>query len=336
MNGLWPEFRYCVFDHNLLAQLGAKNGLAWRVLIFPLAFPFIIYLAARIIRDSSRPPIAARRGFVFLVCAIYLITLRSFWRWLTRQDYLPFDPLAFIFLAAGLFWVEDKFHGLRAARTPPLAALPVVLAVAECVLLLLTRPFWHDRTREETELLSDVLALTNPGDYVFDRKGETIFRQRCFRPVLEPLTLERIGRGVIPDNMAQCCINTSTCVVAIHITSSMEAGTRTGKIPSAALAFFKQNYVKISDGLQVAGMMLKPSSSDRPYAEFEVTIPTFYKIVERDGVVSGLLDGAQYDGARFLGAGKHRFIPSAAGGPLVLFWAQAADRGFSPFSARHL
>ena len=64
-----------------------------------------------------------------------------------------------------------------------------------------------------------------------------------------------------------------------------------------------------------------------------MTIPARYAIVAREGAVAGLLDGAPYTGPRLLPAGRHAFTVSSGAGRLALVWAQAIERGFSPFTA---
>ncbi|HEX4639666.1 MAG TPA: hypothetical protein VH170_09280 [Chthoniobacterales bacterium] len=59
----------------------------------------------------------------------------------------------------------------------------------------------------EEKLLREVLTLTFAEDYVLDGKGETIFRRRCFRPLLERITRKAIKRGIINDDAPQRCID---------------------------------------------------------------------------------------------------------------------------------
>jgi hypothetical protein len=44
-----------------------------------------------------------------------------------------------------------------------------------------------------------------------------------------------------------------------------------------------------------------------------------------------LLDGTPYQGARFLEPGRHTFVEKSPAKTLVLLWAQAVDRNFTPF-----
>jgi hypothetical protein len=317
LKGVWPDFRYCVFEHNILPHLDRKNSPAWLIVIFPIVFPFVVYVAQRIVRATPDPPLAFRRAFVFVICGFYLPALYSFWNLITRQDFLPYHPLAFVFWSAALIAINDRekiFRWLRTLLQPAyVTALGLFLTVA-------SRPFWINGTKIETDLLRDVLTLTEPGDYVFDCKGETIFRQRCFRPVLEPVTFERIQRKLIIDDAAHRCVETRTCVAA-----------PTGRTPWYARQFVAKNYLPVAGQVRVAGGYLKESPTQPGAFEFESVIPASYKIIAREGMVSGVLDGKVYDGARFLEPGKHFFAPSNATSDLAFVWARAVDLHYSPF-----
>jgi hypothetical protein len=317
IGGVWHDFRYCVFDHNILSHFPTRSG--WRLVIFPLALPLVLYGAHILMRNSPRPELVLRRGFIFLVCGFYLSTLASFWSLITRQDFLPSHPLVGVFCAAGLVYA-DRFQPalLGVFRRVPLPAL--VIAV-ELLVGVAVEPFWIDRSRSETDLLRAVLSVTDPGDYVFDSKGETVFRRRCFRPVLESLTVERIRRGLLVDDAARTCVERRVCVAVLPKQTSL---------PSHA--FIEQNYLLVADGLCIAGMMLKPAAANSKRCDFEVAIAAPYEIVAPDNVISGLLDGTPYIGARFLPPGRHWFESASPLTRLALLWAQAADRNFTPFA----
>jgi hypothetical protein len=63
--------------------------------------------------------------------------------------------------------------------------IPPLFGVCELLVALLVHPFWKDKAKLESDLLRATLKLTEPGDFVFDRRGETVFRQRCFYPIIE-------------------------------------------------------------------------------------------------------------------------------------------------------
>jgi hypothetical protein len=198
--------------------------------------------------------------------------------------------------------------------------VPALFGVCELLAALLNHPFWEDKAKLESDLLRDTLKLTEPGDFVFDRRGEMVFRQRCFYPIIETFTEERIRRGLMEDNVIQRCIDTRTCVAVLP-----------GDMPSATFRFLEQNYLPIGNRLRVAGVLLH-SSTDGKHFDFEIVIPAFYKIIARDvGTVMGVLDGERYEGKeRFLSPGTHTFVQTSTGHDLVVFWAQAVDRHFRP------
>jgi hypothetical protein len=204
-------------------------------------------------------------------------------------------------------------HYLR--RVP----LPAFIGLVDLVLVIATRPFWIDRARLETGLLRGVLKLTEPGDYVLDCKGETIFRQRCFWPVTESIMAERFARKLVVDNAAQRAIETHTCVAVMK-----------GRMPWRAKQFIWKNYISVGNDLQVAGRFLRPSATDGNRMEFEVVIPASYKIIARDGPVTGMLDGTPYEGERFLAPGRHTFVQTSSRTQLAALWARAVDRNFLP------
>jgi hypothetical protein len=326
LKGMWPEFRYCVFDHNIWAYSAAAGHHSARwIVAFPIAFGFVIYGARLMVRAVRDPALAFRRGFLLLICGFYLPALYSFWALRTPEDYLPYHPLAFVFYTPTILAISNRLGAWNLAASPVLqrVPLPAFIALLSFCVLLGTQLFWKDTAKTETDLLRSVLRLTDPGDYVFDSKGETIFRQRCFRPVLESVTLQRIRRRVIPDNVARRCVETRTCVAVM-----ME------QRPHSIRNFIWQNYLPIGHELRVAGAFLKPAQPNSSRMDFEVVIPAPYKIIARDIQVTGLLDGTPYKGARFLEPGKHTFVQKSSGETLVLLWAQAADRNLTPFNKR--
>ncbi len=321
LDGAWRDFYYYNFAHNILPHLGLKNHRAWWIVIFPIVFPFVIYAARLIVRAAPEPAIALRRAFIFLICGFYVLALQSFWNLLTRQDYLPYYPLAFVLVSGALFAISSYLtrSDLRVGHYLRRVPLPAYVAVVELLLVIATRPFWIDRARLETNLLRGVLKLTEPGDFVLDCKGETIFRQRCFWPVTESIMLERLMRGLVADNAAQRAIETRTCVAAMK-----------GRMPLRAKQFIWKNYISVGNDLNVAGRFLRPSATDGSRMEFEVVIPASYKIIARDGPVEGTLDGTPYEGERFLAPGRHTFVQTSSRTQLAALWARAVDRNFLP------
>jgi hypothetical protein len=325
--GVWHDFRYCVFDFNFLARGASENSAIFKghaALTVVIVSFIIVYLAYLLKRAANNAGLAFRRGFVLIVCASYLLTLKTFWPVISHDDYPPFYPLAAVFCSDALLALSNTLisHRWTQGRTFRLVPLPAFVVLAEIFLLVGKQPIWKDRTGRETDLLRNVLALLGPSDHVLDCKGETIFRQRCVWPVFETITRRSIERGIMADNAPQRCVQTHTCVVATTLFKRFSHDTR---------RFVRRNYLPVTNDLRIAGKELKPSATDPRQADFEVVIAAPYEIISPDGNVSGTLDGTPYNGARFLSAGPHTFKQPSIAHNLIVLWAQAVDRHFTPF-----
>jgi hypothetical protein len=117
-------------------------------------------------------------------------------------------------------------------------------------------------------------------------------------------------------------VETHACVVATTLFKRLSHDTR---------RFVRRNYLPVTNDLRIAGKELKPSATDPRQADFEVVIAAPYEIISPDGNVSGTLDGTPYNGARFLTAGSHTFESTSLSRDLILLWAQAVARHFTPF-----
>ena len=316
--GDWSRFYYCVWLHNLLPHFHADHRQAWWNLIFPFALPLLAALGWRLFRGRNDPRLAWRRVLVLLVAGLSWASLYGFWVPM-RQDFLPILPLVFVFVSAGLCAALD--HAERSIGRSLRVAVPLLLGLAEISYLLAVRPPTQDQTLRQREALRAVLQLTSPNDYVFDCKGETVFRRRCVYKVMEAMTMERIERGLMSDRVAPRCEKTHTCLAVVD-----------GRLPLDATRFLWQNYLHLPCGVRVAGFRLPRPLSGSGTIDFQVNIPAPYEIVSPAGAVPGVLDGTPNRGARLLAAGSHTFFPARAEEPLALVWSRAAERGYNPFA----
>ena len=316
--GVWPQFRYWVFENNLLP--GLLNHAPWWSYLFPVLFPatsVAIVLVTRRLRDRS---VARRRAFVGFTGAFYMLALWSYWSLVTRQDYLVFHPLGFVFYSAGLLSLWERRGAIALFQfRRPLFLLPATVAAVEFVVCFFARPFWANPAAVETNLLRATYRLTDPGDFVLDEKGETVFRQRAFAPVWEPFVLERIKRGLMEDRAAERCIATHTCVATLGKDMSLDARH-----------FIESNFLPIGSGLYVAGSRLAAVPDQPLHYEFNIVIPASYEIVASNGAVRGMLDNCPYHGACRLTPGRHVFLDNAGSSKLAVLWSQAVERKFTP------
>ena len=321
LKGVWSDFRYDVFDFNFIALnhegLVDQGHFLRLVVVSLVALAALILIARSIVRTAREPYLAFERIFILLVCAFYYLFL-NYWLPISRT-HTPLPPLVSVLGVGVLLHFSDKLPVFKAVPLPMVAALVVVVSGFAKPLAL------RDNTSEETNLLRDILALTQPTDYVLDAKGETVFRPRCTRLTLERYTIAAIARGTIADDTPHKCIETSTCVVATSLIEHFSPATR---------QFIEHNYLPMTDSLRVAGVILESSTNHDSQYDFQTVIPAAYEIISQDGNVTGTLDGQPYVAARFLLPGKHTLIQASGGGNLVALWAQAADRGFTPFSHR--
>lgn len=320
LGGVWPQFRYWVFENNLLP--GLKNHPAWWFYLFPLLFPVVFGATAYLTRRVANPTIAFRRAFIYLTFGFYILALWSYWPLVTRQDYLPFQPAAFLVYTAALLPLTDRMGAQARLHWGKIAiALPALAVAIEFLLCLALKPFWKNTARVETDLLRAVYHLTDPGDFVLDEKGETVFRQRAFAPIWEPLVVERIRRGMIADDAPQRCLATHTCVA------------RRGKdMTATAKQFIDHNFLPVGNGLYAAGEYLTPAEGDASEIDFDLALPAEYDIISPGGAVEGTLDGSRYVGERrLLEPGRHTFVQTSRQSKLAVIWAQAVERHFTPF-----
>jgi len=321
--GAWGAFKYGIIGHNILPGVDARNHPQLLRLVFPIALPFLLWAASHVARRSPNPAIAARRTFLFLVAGMYETALYSFWTLLTRQDDLPFYPLAMVLFAALVVWLIESRTAWSSGTAGTGSRLPWVLgtlALVEAAFVLGGRPPWIDGTQREREILGEMLRLTKPGEYVMDFKGESVFRQRAFYYVLEPLTFVRLRRGTITDTVANDVVAKKVRVVL----------NQNRWYPKAGAAFLAENYLAVGR-TRVAGQVIggKAPADGQPI-KFEIRVPASYVAWADDHVASGTLDGSPWKGSRELAVGPHEFIPDGKHSTLYVLWSRAAELGFKP------
>jgi hypothetical protein len=277
-----------------------------------VALPALL-LAARSVFD--RPDGAFARASVLLATGFYALLLNGFSPIVSRQDWMPLYALFMMFAVAAAIALEKRASGIRVA---PWLVVVAVLEIAATVYV--DRP-WRDGTLAQRALVAEVLRLTGPADFVMDVKGEMLFRRRAYYPVLEDVMLARIRDGEVPDDIAERLIATRTYV----------AVNDNERFPPAGRRFLLDNYLPVGT-LRVAGKLLDVNAAGR--SEFTLALPGRYVVLSPDKATTGTLDGRPMIGPKLLDAGAHTVEGAVPGLPLALLWADAADRGLSPFHPR--
>lgn len=311
--GALPQFVDRVLLHNAAATDLWDHRLP-RGLLFVASLPLLVIADREIQRRSTSRRLS--RSAIFLASMLYAAVVYAFSPFETRQNFLPWYPLAVLFAVAGLLALLDASRAFARPKYAP--ALLVSIAAIEVGLALWFSPIWKDGTAGQIGLVAEVLRLTRPTDLVLDLKGETLFRRRPIDYVFENVTVERLRRGELRDDIVERLVATKTYV-------SVPDSPR---FPQATRRFLLENYVPVGF-LRVAGKVLEVDN--RGAWGFEIALPGPYTLLSPEGPVAATLDAAARAGPTWLAVGHHTIQVSSPGAPLALVWADAVERGFSPF-----
>ncbi len=318
VHGATRDLYYCVIEHNVLPQTDGERKFVGPIIRWLVRLVFVT-VGVTIVANVPKPiSTRIRITFIFLAASIYYATLVCFWPIVTAEDFLPFFPTIMITAAPSVLWLGNWLA--RRIRLPSLVFSPLCVAV-ELVCIVTSQSPFENQTADKVGIVADALRLTESTDFVMDSKGETIYRRRPFRYVLEGLTFRRLHRGLIIDDIAATLVATRTPLAT------------TRRMPKEAREFIKINYLPIAFRLRVLGKVLRTAEDhlEGPCV-FDIAVPHRYTIVTPSGQSSGSLDGTTFDGPRELGAGRHVFQPVDSSGPVVVIWANAVERGYSPFA----
>ncbi len=305
-----PSFLYCTIYHNVVPGMG-HWGRIWQLLLFLILLPVIFLIGKSVFSRFGADFISRQRVIVIFTILVYYLSLFSFWPIVTRQNFLPMYSLLAVFAVAGLLsWLVKKGWP---------AGLLFWLAVLELGLIFVFSAPWRPYQKTTIAKIEEVLELTDPGDWVLDQKGETVFRPRPHYHLFETITRERMDRGLVRDTVIEDLV-TKPCYIGTNDFSRFSPDAR---------YFLVHNYVSVGY-MRVAGRFLEPAPDNSQLYRMLILIPGEYAITGEKGKVAGLLDNLPYTGARFLNSGQHEFVLDGAPQSLVVFWAQAEARGFRP------
>ncbi|HTO70661.1 MAG TPA: hypothetical protein VMR31_12435 [Myxococcota bacterium] len=315
--GSLPALRDCVVTHNSLAGLGLWEVGPARLAQVALLAAASCAVSAALLYGARDGRLGARRAVLFLAAAAAQAVLGSLWPMWEPEHGLPYYPLLVLFGVAG------AGTALAALPRPATAAVAAAVAAAEIAVLVVHLRAPASRGDHTLAVIADVLALTDRGDLVMDLKGETVFRARPVYFALEQVTRRELKQGLISDAIEARLTATQTCVAVLD----------NPYFPPDGRAFMNASFVPVGR-VRVCGGLFDPPESGAHDFSFEVRIPSRYAIVGERGGAAGSLDGLEYAGPRFLTAGSHTFRARDDTDERIAFvWAQALERGFSPFAS---
>ena len=313
--GVLGQMYYCVIAHNILSERNPWQMVLQRShdIRFWLFIPMILAGLWLAKHDDDRDR-ALRRLFFLSVIGLFCPLLFTLWPLVSKQDFIPFFPILILVLSYPVVRLGEWLHSK--CGTPALL-LPAFLASVELFWMVSSRPPWKPANQRNVAIISDTLNLTNPGETVFDAKGQTIFRPRPYYYVFEQITREKVERDQLQDDAPKRLITARTPVA----------------VPSywltpATARFIGQNYISAGSVL-VLGKKFIPSTSG--HIQFEIVIPEKYTIISKDGPISGTLDNIKLSGPRDLSAGVHELTVDVPVNSIAVIWSRAIEKGYSPF-----
>ncbi len=278
---------------------GALDDMVYATLLFPASMPVnamrkiggavafvavvpLLMLLGRSLRNRANAP--AMHAMLFALC--YVIVLLCFWPIIRNRDYLPLVPLVALALAS-------SWAGRVAPATAFVAATATAVWYAE---------IWPPAEAVRMKFVDAAVRLTARDEYVYDLKGDAVFRRRPVFYTYETIGRELTSNGTIPDRGPEQIV-ARHCCVAMNDTTHIPARTR---------AFLNASFLEHGP-LRVCGSIVRG-------AAFTIAVPETYAVLAGDPS-RVVIDGAPYRAPRFLAAGRHTLD---AAGPVTVIWWRAA------------
>jgi len=281
-NGALDEMLYATLFFNAAVPVDAG-----RRIVGAAAFAIIApALALRRPRALSEHPFALH---LTLFALWYCVLLLCFWPILTPRDFLPLVPLAALVIGAS-----------RIVRAAP-AAMLIAATLASVWYARLWRPADVSRQR----FVDAAARLTARDEYVFDMKGDAVFRRRPVYPIYDAVGRALTSNGTIPDRGPEQIAARGWCV-------AMEDSER---IPPRTRAFLNEHFIDAGP-LRVCGSIARAGM-------FTIAVPQTYAVLARDSSAVAI-DGVPYRGPRFFAAGRHTLTTTRRQRVTVIWWRAVA------------
>jgi hypothetical protein len=156
-----------------------------------------------------------RTGHLTRFALWYIALLLCFWPIITPRDFLPLAPLAALALATHWRW----------------SAITLIAAVT--LTSVIYARLWRPRDESRERFVDAVAQATKPGDFVFDLKGDAIFRRRAVYYIYEDVGRALTANGTLPDSGPEQIVATRTCAAIADSTH----------IPPRTRAFLSEHFV---------------------------------------------------------------------------------------------
>ncbi|HYI09031.1 MAG TPA: glycosyltransferase family 39 protein [Thermoanaerobaculia bacterium] len=286
--GALDDLVFATISYNAAAPVPAVRRIGG-VIAFAIGAPLLVLAWTRAGRNLDHP---VARLVLFTIW--YTAVLLCFWPIVTGRDFLPIVPVAAIAVAMRL--PERRWLGALTAAT--IAA--VVLSV------IYDRP-WRPPEQWRGHIVDAAVRVTAPDDYVFDLKGDAIFRRRPVYYVYEDVGRALIETGAIPDAGPEQIAARGCCAAIRDVTH----------IPTRTRAFLNKHFIGGKGPLRVCGVRVTGPT-------FDIAVPQTYAVLARDPH-RVVIDGVPYRGPRRLEAGQHSLSGGGNGEVTVIWWRAARE-----------
>lgn len=181
-----------------LDSIGALEAMLENTILFNAATPIsaarriggmvaFVFVAPALVRTRRRT------GHLTRFALWYSALLLCFWPILTPRDFLPLVPLGA--LAIATYW----------------RASAVALIVATTLASVVYARLWRPRDTSRERFVDAVVHATRPGDFVFDLKGDAVFRRRAVYYIYEDVGRALTANGTIADTGPEQIVATRCC-----------------------------------------------------------------------------------------------------------------------------
>jgi hypothetical protein len=276
------EMVYATLLYNASLPVDLTRRLAGAI-----AFTFLGPALALSARNPRLPGCDVFRHLT-LFGAWYVVVLLCFWPSVSPRDFLPLVPLA----------------ALAVGSRPRLVAAPLIVTLAAVIVSLWYARIWRPVEPERHRLVDAVVALTSSQDYVFDLKGNAVFRRRPVYAIYDIVGRALTKSGRLVDDAPERIIKARCCVAIGDVTH----------LPTRTRTFLQRNFVDHGP-LRVCG-------TTSVQGRFSIAVPEIYAVMTRQPSAVWI-DGVPYDGPRFLAAGEHTIVSKEE--RVRIIWARAVQ-----------
>lgn len=277
--GAFDEMLYGTLLFNASLPVDAVRRIGG-ALAFAVVAPALALRGPRLLTNGDSVALHLR-----LFAVWYTIVVLCFWPIVTPRDLLPLVPLGAIAVA-----------GSRVGRATPVGVIMVAILCSVWHAELWTTP---DRARHR--FVDAAAHLTTRDEYVFDFKGDAVFRRRPVYYIYDIVGRTLTSEGMLPD-LGPEQIVAHGCCVAIRDSA---------RIPERTRAFLNQHFVD-AGAVRVCGATVRNGT-------FTIAVPQRYAVSGADHA-SISIDGTPYTGPRFLKPGRHTLTNAGNRNATVLWW----------------